>query len=45
MISLLTGLTAEKKLAGILCLSGFLGLTHEDKIAGVSSILRPLDHT
>ncbi|BGP19582.1 hypothetical protein JCM10213v2_007677 [Rhodosporidiobolus nylandii] len=32
VMSLLTGLTSEKKLGGVCVLSGFLGLTHEDKI-------------
>ncbi|ORY47193.1 Phospholipase/carboxylesterase/thioesterase [Leucosporidium creatinivorum] len=35
VISLLTGLTLEKQLAGILCLSGYLGLTHDNKINGL----------
>ncbi|GAA5919490.1 hypothetical protein JCM1841_002232 [Sporobolomyces salmonicolor] len=32
VISLLTGLTSQRKLAGICVLSGFLGMTHEEKI-------------
>lgn len=34
----MTGLTSEKKLGGISVLSGYLGLTHEDKIKSVSII-------
>lgn len=41
VLSLLTGLTLEKKLAGVLCLSGYLGLTHEDRIDAVSFVLAP----
>ncbi|GAA5826834.1 hypothetical protein JCM5353_005412 [Sporobolomyces roseus] len=32
ILSLLTGLTSEKKLGGVAVLSGYLGMTHEDKI-------------
>ncbi|GAA5910031.1 uncharacterized protein JCM6883_000530 [Sporobolomyces salmoneus] len=37
ILSLLTGLTSEKKLGGISVLSGYLGLTHEDKIKSILS--------
>ncbi|GAA5964686.1 hypothetical protein JCM3765_004353 [Sporobolomyces pararoseus] len=37
ILSLLTGLTSEKKLGGIAVLSGYLGLTHEDRIKSLLS--------
>lgn len=36
-ISLITALTSNYALAGVVGLSGFLGVTHEDKIVSVRS--------
>lgn len=37
-ISLLTGITSERKLAGLISLSGFLGLSHKTKLVSTLTV-------